>query len=462
MREVWRRPRKSRQCRTKAGPLAGRLAENEAALLDAYRTMTAVIDEGRVITPAADWLIDNYHLIERQIRQIRTDLPPGYYRQLPKLAIGPFAGYPRVFGMVWAFVAHTDSCFDSEILRRYVRAYQEVQPLTIGELWAVSITLRFVMIENLRRLAEQIMRSRVGRQAADRLADRLLGIGEIVAQSATIVLASHAMPTFSDAFAVQLVHRLRDQDLEISPALAWLDGRLAARNTTADEVVQDVHRRMGASNVSVRNAITSLRLIADLDWNDLFEGISLVDDPLGADGAYKDMDFSTRNLYRAAIEELARGSAHTELDIARGAILAAKAASATCVASTQERLRDPGYHLFAGGRLEFEKTIGFRPPLRKWLTRLNQTFGVKAYAAAIAIVSTIVLAAPLLTLARAGLDGRFLVLLGVLGAIPAVDVAVALVNRGVSFGFGASPLPGLELRDGVPSHFALSSPCRLC
>ena len=96
----------------KGRSLAGRLAENEAALLDAYRTMTAVIDEGRVITPAADWLIDNYHLIERQIRQIRTDLPPGYYRQLPKLAIGPFAGYPRVFGMVWAFVAHTDSCFE--------------------------------------------------------------------------------------------------------------------------------------------------------------------------------------------------------------------------------------------------------------------------------------------------------------------------------------------------------------
>ena len=177
MREVWRTAQAVTPMPNKGRSLAGRLAENEATLLDAYRTMTAVIDEGRVITPAAEWLIDNYHLIERQIRQIRTDLPPGYYRQLPKLAIGPFAGYPRVFGMAWAFVAHTDSCFDSEILRRYVRAYQEVQPLTIGELWAVSITLRIVMIENLRRLAEQIMRSRVGRQAADRLADRLLGIG---------------------------------------------------------------------------------------------------------------------------------------------------------------------------------------------------------------------------------------------------------------------------------------------
>ena len=105
------------------------------------------------ITPAAEWLVDNYHLVEKQIHEIHSDLPPGYYRQLPKLAAGPFAGYPRVFGIAWAFVAHTDSRFDPEMLVRFVRAYQEVQPLTIGELWAVSITLRIVLVENLGRLA---------------------------------------------------------------------------------------------------------------------------------------------------------------------------------------------------------------------------------------------------------------------------------------------------------------------
>ena len=137
----------------KGQPLARRLADNGAVLLEAYRAIVKAINEGRAITPAAEWLVDNYHLVEKQIREIRSDLPPGYYRQLPKLASGPFAGYPRVFGMAWAFVAHTDSRFDSEMLVRYVRAYQEVQPLTIGELWAVSITLRIVLVENLGRLA---------------------------------------------------------------------------------------------------------------------------------------------------------------------------------------------------------------------------------------------------------------------------------------------------------------------
>jgi len=117
---------------SRRSPLAERLADNAAALLDAYRRSAAAVDEGRAVTPAAEGLIDNYHLVEKQIREIRTDLPLGYYRQLPKLLDGPFAGYPRVFGVAWAFVAHADSRFDAGILCRYVRAYQEVQPLTIG------------------------------------------------------------------------------------------------------------------------------------------------------------------------------------------------------------------------------------------------------------------------------------------------------------------------------------------
>ena len=102
----------------KGRPLAGRLADNGAILLAAYKNLLHGADEGRAVTPAAEWLIDNYHLIEKQIREIRSDLPPGYYRQLPKLAVGPFVGYPRVFGLAWAFVAHTDSRFDSDMLVR--------------------------------------------------------------------------------------------------------------------------------------------------------------------------------------------------------------------------------------------------------------------------------------------------------------------------------------------------------
>src|SRR6185369_1073537 len=132
------------------------------------------VDEGRSITPAAEWVLDNYHVVEEQIREIREDLPSGFYRQLPKLAEGPFAGMPRVFGIAWAYIAHTDSRFDPELLCDFVGAYQTVQPLAIAELWAIPITLRIVLVENLRRAAERIVQRQQQRVAADGYAEQFL------------------------------------------------------------------------------------------------------------------------------------------------------------------------------------------------------------------------------------------------------------------------------------------------
>ena len=165
-----------------------RIAENGRVLLESYRVLARAIKDERAITPAAEWLVDNFPIVDEQLREIRDDLPPDYYRELPKLAEGHLAGYPRVLGLAWAYIAHTDSRFDPESLRRMVRAYQEVEPLTIGELWAIAISLRILLVENLRRLAEQIVRSRAARQTADELADGLLGLGAESPEAATAAL----------------------------------------------------------------------------------------------------------------------------------------------------------------------------------------------------------------------------------------------------------------------------------
>ncbi|MBY0420543.1 MAG: hypothetical protein K2W88_21030, partial [Pararheinheimera sp.] len=158
-------------------PLHTRLDSNATVLLAAYRASAAELSAGHSIVPAAEWLLDNYHLVDQQIREIYDDLPLGFYRQLPKLQQGPFVGYPRVFAIAWAFIAHTDSHFDPVILQRFLNAYQQVDVLTIGELWAVAITLRIVLIENLRRLTDQISLGLTDRATADKLADQLLQPG---------------------------------------------------------------------------------------------------------------------------------------------------------------------------------------------------------------------------------------------------------------------------------------------
>ena len=433
-------------------PLAARLVENGQTILRVYRNMAEAVDQGSAITPAAEWLIDNYYLVERQIREIRSDLPSGYYRQLPKLATGPFEKYPRVFGLAWAFVAHTDSDFDSEMLFRFIRAYQEVQPLTIGELWAISITLRIVLVENLARLASQMMGNRLARQEADGVADRIIGTDAQPPEPAALVLARYQSALLTDAFTVQLVHRLRDQDPAVNPALAWLDQQLEAQGKTADTAVHDVHRRQGSTNVTVRNIITSLRLISDVDWKDLFERVSLVYEVLAATGSFPDMDFPTRNLYRSAVEDLARGSGKTELDVARGAVEAATLDPALHDVDDDARRRDPGYYLFGGGRLALETTLQFRQSIRNWPARINRALGIGGYATGIALLTAILLLLPLIFLATKGIGTAQLIVFGALGLVPAIDVAVALLNRAVTSAVGATLLPALELRDGIPSH----------
>ena len=451
------------ECRpTSDHRLERRLRDNEQALRAAYIVTTATTLDARSIAPAAAWLIDNFHVVQEQVRAIRIDLSPGFHKQLPRLSNGPFLGYPRVYGLAWAFVAHTDSRFDPQVLGRFLRAYQRVQPLTIGELWAVAIALRVVLVENLRRLADDMVREQAARHAADVLADQLLGV---VAEAADTVLGRVATP-LPMAFAVQLVRRLREEDPGVAPALRWLDTTLADQDTTAERVVEAQQQRQGAANVTIRNVITSMRMISSIDWRDLFESVSAVDAILRLGSDFEKLDFATRELYRHAIEDLARGSAYSEIEITSRAVHAAKQAgsNATSGATTAPprdrrsrrplvaaaaRRADPGYYLIAGGRLAFEATIKYRVALSSRLVRANTAIGVSGYLGIVALVTALILVVMLAwdNAWHLTWDAMVIVLLGL---IPASDAALALVNCGATNRFSATRLPGLALADGVP------------
>jgi cyclic beta-1,2-glucan synthetase len=436
------------QSRRDGGRVGVRLKNNESLLLAAYRSMAAAVAEGSPVTPAAEWLLDNYHVVEEQIREIREDLPPSFYRLLPKLASGHLAGYPRVFAIAWVFVAHTDSRFDPESLRRFISAYQRVQPLTIGELWAAAITLRIVLVENLQRTTALIVARRSERQDADEVANRLLGINGHAIESDALSLREGDGSILEPTFVVQLLQRLRDQDPRVTPALQWLEQRLNAHGTNSEQLIRDEHQRQASSNVTVRNIITSMRLLSDIDWPEFVESVSLVDALLRSGSDFASMDFPTRNLYRNAIERLARGSALTELEVAQASLAAAAQAR---LVGLSVRAQDPGYYLISDGRHRFETGIAYRPSFWSRCNRLRRANGALYYIGAIALLAAIALSLPLLLLYTRGLSRECLALLALMGAIPALDAAVALVNRAVMRGFSARTLPALALRDGVPA-----------
>ena len=435
-------------------PVGPRIAENGRVLLVSYRILARAIQDERSITPAAEWLVDNFPIVDEQLREIRDDLPPNYYRELPKLADGHLAGYPRVLGLAWAYIAHTDSRFDPESLRRMVRSYEEVEPLTIGELWAVAISLRILLVENLRRVAEEIVSSRAARERADEIADRLLGIGTGgpgIDPVALRRLSPAALPTPA---RVQLFQRLRDQDPAVTPAVHWLEELLAAEGITAEEMVRLEHQRQATMNVTVRNVIMSMRLISWFDWAEFVESVSVVDEVLRSHDPYPEMDFATRDRYRHAVEVLARRSGLGEVEIARRAVAMADATAQGSVPGARgpSQRRDPGYYLISEGRPAFERSLHARVPASERLRRAYVRTAATSYLATVALVTAILLAIPIVLSLEGGAPGPAILLLAVLALAPASDLAIALVNWAVTNIIGPKALPRLDLDEGVPTR----------
>ena len=256
---------------------------------------------------------------------------------------------------------------------------------------------------------------------------------------------------WSTAFAVELAQRLRDRDPNSTPTLRWLNDRLAAEKATSDQIVRDEFQRQSATDVTVRNVIMSMRLISMINWPEFFESVSAVDAVMRAGSDFAAMDFPTRDRYRRSIEELARGSGRDEVEVARRAIDASRRAAdqtAGIEPATQQE-SDPGYYLVATGRAVFEKELGYRVPFRTRLFRFNSDLGVLSYIGMVAIVTAVFLLLVLLAVASTGIAGWQLLVLAMVGLVPASDVAVAVVNRAVTQLVSGMLLPGLELRNGV-------------
>ena len=371
------------------------LEKNGRLLFAAYRSLAEAVRSGRSISPAAEWLVDNFHIVEEQLREIREDLPEGYYYELPKLSDGELKDYPRIYAVALSLIAHTDSRLDAETLRRFVRAYQQTTPLTIGELWAVAITLRLALVENLRRLATRIVASREAREEADALADKLLEAVERHPESLTSLLAGRLGKNedLDRAFVVQLTQRLRDQDPAFMPVFDWLERRLQKRGLTTEQAVHLEHQRQAAAQVTVGNIITSMRLLSTLDWRDFFESVSLVDPLLGEDpaGVYAHMDFHTRDRYRHVIERIAKRTGSDELEVARGAVQLASDARAEHPQDTARA--HVGYYLIDDEVVQLEQVFRYRPRPRERVVRSVLRHPTFFYLGTLALITALVVAA---------------------------------------------------------------------
>ncbi|MDD5705808.1 MAG: glucoamylase family protein, partial [Kiritimatiellae bacterium] len=444
----------ARQDEVEVGPghnrLLSRLADNARALREAHEVLVDADAAGRRMSPPAEWLLDNSHLIEQQIQLARLHLPRGYSQLLPRLKQGPMKGLPRVYGMAFELISHLDGLLDVETTTTFVASYQTVAPLNLGELWAFPIALRLGLIENLRRVAAGIANRRREQDDGIAWAERTLSVAEKEPKQLVHLLAEFAdtHPTLGAPFLEEFVKRLQGQGVAVAFILNWIDQALAEEGATVTERLQADGHTQAAEHLSIANSIGSLRFLAGMDWKSFVEAQSRVEQILRRDPAraYAAQDFATRDHYRHIGEQLAIRSGRPETEIAQAALEMAAAAPDDSVGN---RARHVGAYLVGGERTRFRRAVGCPWSLPHACGLLVRRYRLLFYLSGIAAGALVAAAGPVWCCAVSWSDWRFWPM--VLAAlVPASTLSVSLVNFLVTLRVPPHPLPRLDFSSGIP------------
>ena len=434
--------------------LLHRLRHNEQVIRESYHAIAEDVREGRHITPAAEWLLDNAYLIENQIDIAREYLPPGYSRELPRLAAGEFKGYPRIYELAFELVSHTDGRIETGNLTLFLKAYQAVLPLRLGELWAIPIMLRLALLENLRRVAYRIAIRRRDRKEAMEWSERFLDVVHKQPKALIIELADlvRANPPISQAFIAELATSLHGHHPALVLVINWIEQELSEMGQTIEQILQSESHEQAANGVSVGNSITSLRMLTTLVWEDFVESSSITEHELRQDpaGIYSKMDFRTRDRYRHVVERLAKYSRRDEQEVA--ALAVKLAGDYRLKEDTGQRIH-VGYFLMGDGLPELERALNYKPHLfqRLWRHLSRRPFVVYVpaivYVTAVLAVTLLLQACEILTL-----GWGWLLFAGVLLLIFTSQSAISIVNWLATILVPARGLPRLDLSKGIPDE----------
>src|SRR5450830_1238959 len=421
------------------------LKSNISTLREAHEYIGSQANTGYNISPAAEWLLDNFHTIEAQLKEVHEGLPRSYFRELPILLNEPLAGLPRIYGVAWTFVAHTDSAFDEDLLMDFLDAYQESRELNLSEIWALPTTLRVVLIENLRRIAEQIATKKAAREVANICFDR---IDTYTTQDLDQLLDLLNQRGIGRVFLCQAALRLQDRRAigENKNQLLlknWLQKLLS--DLAAFQMQQETDQ--AADNLSVSNAVTSLRAIGDADWPDIIGRTSVLMRVMLTSPVFKEENASTRDQTLHAIEKLAKRSAKSEVLVAKTLLDLINS-----VKNSNGVNRDAAYWLRGSGQPEMLRALGLPEGPARLLKFMSDHLTLPAYLCT--ILASLSFLMYLMLRSGAAMHNAtatsWLSLLGVaLMIFPASEAVVAVINRLISESIRPQHLPRLSLADGI-------------
>ena len=333
-------------------------SRNIKKLRQIYQRYQTSLTHKIALPPASEWLVDNMYLINEQIQYIRRNFPKSYCKKLPSLIDGPMRGYKRIYAIILELLEKTDGRCDPEMLKEFLWEYQTVQPLTMGELWAVPIVFRMAIIHRLRGLFETVNQDLLPVKQANifkRIAPLLNDLPTTVHQSIRTI--EQRMDLTNPTVLVYLAKHIREY-VESNALNRWVEARTATHNLSLIDLIEDEQRRQSQNRVSAGQLISSLRQISRTIWEHSFEELSLVELTLRQDpaGVYPQMDFVSRDILRHKLEKLALRWRMSELIIAEQIIKLAENANTT--GSELDAKKHVGYYLVDEGSRQLPGAVG--------------------------------------------------------------------------------------------------------
>ncbi len=431
-----------------------KLTSAESTVAEAYSVATELARQGAMLSADAEWILDNYYIVDEMIRDVREHMPNRFLDELPVVT----DGNPRVYEIARELIIHSDSALDESLIDHFVTSFQSGTILSIGETWALPVMLRLVLLEQLRSLAEQFLFAHRCRQSVKELLAK--------SQRPTHFELDQSSVNQCGPTVLELNEQLRALGEDGTAALKILQRQLQNIGWDLADLIRMEHRRQAANQVSIGNVITSMRLLGALDWIDFFESVNQADQILRRDpaGVYTEMDFASRNRYRSVIERLAKNTTRHDVEVAQAVLTKAQAHLSPGVNDHESNIESHvGYWLVGQGASEFETQIGYRRSVAMNLSEAIlrhpylSYFGLFALALAIsmAVVAYLVSLTESTALQRA--------ILIVLAIIPLSELAITIVNAVLTRIVPPRLLPKFEFENGIPEKYPtiVVVPCML-
>ncbi len=431
--------------------LIRRLNEDYTLILKVNKALSADAKELFPTAPAAEWLLDNFYIIEEQVKIIKRNLSRGQYSRLPVLLKGYLKGYPRVYAIALEMVAHSDGMIDEKSITGFIEAYQSQALLSMGELWAIPLMLRVALIESIRNVCENIKDSQNEWHRAEELVYSLRACKMDERQVSDLMDKQlEGIDKLSPSFVEHLIRKQRKYSIDLSSVNVLVEQRLRKEGTSIKEITAFEHQLQAEMQVSIGNSIIGLRFVSDMDWAVIFEALSKVEQILRQDpcGVYGGMDFESRDEYRHEIERLARLYGSSETNVAD------KAIECTAEGAGSSPRDHVGYYLVGRGRKKlidklYERKGGWR---RAHYPRNGRSAAL--YMSLLIFLTLFFVTFLMYYSSTHSIDHPvvYSILTGIIVLIPCSELSINIINTIASHIFMPKMLPKLELKNGIPQE----------